>query len=156
MEYGYKESRFEEYKRAVFDKNIGPIITTSMNRCIHCTRCIRFAEEVAGVYDLGTMGRGNHTEIGTYIDKMVSSELSGNLVDLCPVGALVSGPHKYVSRSWETRKNNSIDLMESILPKVEYNRRGPELIRCLPKIDYEVNEEWISDKSRYIYDGLKR
>ena len=156
MEYGYKQSRFEEYKRAVFDKDIGPIIGTVMNRCIHCTRCIRFGEEVGGVYDMGTMGRGEATEVGTYVENMVDSELSGNIADLCPVGALVSKPHSFMIRNFEVRKTNSIDLMESIIPSVEMEHRGGELIRILPRVNEDVNEEWISDKSRYAYDGLKR
>ena len=156
MGYGFETSRYNEYKRAVEDKNIGPIITTNMNRCIHCTRCVRFAEEVIGENELGTMGRGKATEIGTYVEKMFTSELSGNLADLCPVGALSHGPYAFTSRPHELKSVNSIDIMESIIPSVEYNYRGPEIMRCLPKIHELVNDEWISDKSRYAYDGLKR
>ena len=135
---------------------MGPLIKTIMNWCIHCTRCIRFSEEVAGVFDLGTVGRGKATEIGTYIDKMITSELSGNLVDLCPVGALTNSPYSFSTRPWELTWTNSIDLMEGIVPNVEYNWRGVEIMRALPRINEEVNEEWISDKSWYSYDGLKR
>ena len=154
--YGYQEGRNKEFRRAVEDKNVGPLIKTIMNRCIHCTRCIRFSEEVGGVYDLGTVGRGKSTEIGTYVDKMITSELSGNLVDLCPVGALTNAPYSFSTRPWELTRTNSIDLMEGIVPSVEYNWRGVEILRSLPRINEEVNEEWISDKSRYSYDGLKR
>lgn len=154
--YGYETGRYMEYKRAVQDKNLGPLISTYMTRCIHCTRCVRFSEEVAGSFDLGTVGRGRETEIGTYIEKMVTSELSGNLVDLCPVGALTNGPYAFTSRPWELQKTNSIDLMEAIIPPVMYNSRGPELMRSLPRVHENVNEEWLSDKSRYSYDGLKR
>jgi NADH dehydrogenase (ubiquinone) Fe-S protein 1 len=156
VKYGYKTGRFDEYKRAVEDKNIGPLISTIMNRCIHCTRCIRFSQEVAGVFDLGTVGRGTHTEIGTYVNKMVTSELSGNLVDLCPVGALTNAPYAFTSRPWELCRTSSIDLMEGIIPSVEFDFRGPEIMRVLPMVNEKVNMEWISDKSRYSYDGLKR
>ncbi len=154
--YGYGEGRFIEFKRAVEDKNVGPLISTVMNRCIHCTRCIRFSEEVAGIFDLGTIGRGQDTEIGTYIEKMVTSELSGNLVDLCPVGALTNAPYSFTTRPWELQRTYSIDLMEAIIPNVEFNTRGPEIMRVLPRLHEDVNEEWISDKSRYSYDGIKR
>ena len=154
--YGYETGRFQEYKRAVEDKNLGPLVSTIMTRCIHCTRCVRFAEEVAGEYDLGTVGRGQDTEIGTYIEKMVGSELSGNLVDLCPVGALTNGPYAFTSRSWEVSETNSVDLMEAIIPPIMVNSRGPEIMRVLPRVHEDVNEEWIGDKSRYSYDGLKR
>jgi NADH dehydrogenase (ubiquinone) Fe-S protein 1 len=154
--YGYQTSRYREFKRAVEDKNIGPIIQTNMTRCIHCTRCVRFAEEVMGVYDLGTVGRGKGTEIGTYIEKMLVSEISGNLADLCPVGALTHGPYAFTSRPHELKTTSSIDLMEAIIPRVEFNYRGPEIKRTLPRVNEEVNDEWISDKSRYAYDGLGR
>jgi len=154
--YGYETSRYREFKRAVEDKNVGPLILTNMNRCIHCTRCVRFAEEVMGIYDLGTIGRGKATEIGTYVDKMLVSEISGNLADLCPVGALTHGPYAFTSRPHELKTTASVDLMEAILPRVEHNYRGPEIMRTLPRVHEEVNDEWISDKSRYAYDGLKR
>lgn len=156
INYGYETGRFQEFKRAVEDKNVGPLVSTIMTRCIHCTRCVRFAEEVAGEYDLGTVGRGQDTEIGTYIDKMINSELSGNLVDLCPVGALTNGPYAFTSRSWELLETNSIDLMEGIVSPIMVNSRGSEIMRMLPRVHENVNEEWIADKSRYSYDGLKR
>ena len=127
-----------------------------MTRCIHCTRCVRFSEEVAGVSDLGTTGRGKATEIGTYVDKMMTSELSGNIVDLCPVGALTNAPYAFTSRPWELVSTNSIDLLEPLCPNVIFDRRGSEIMRSLPRVNEEVNEEWLSDKSRYSYDGLKR
>lgn len=156
QEYGYKTGRFDEYKRSVEDKDFGPIINTHMTRCIHCTRCIRFAEEIAGFSDLGTIGRGQKTEISTYVTKMLSSELSGNLADICPVGALTHGPYSFTSRPFELKQTQSVDLMESIIPPVEYYHRGPEIMRALPMVNEEVNDEWISDKSRYSYDGLAR
>ena len=127
-----------------------------MTRCIHCTRCVRFAEEIGGVSDLGTTGRGKATEIGTYVDKMMTSELSGNLVDLCPVGALTNGPYAFTSRPWELVSTNSVDLLDSLCPNVTFDKRGPEIMRSLPRVNDDVNEEWLSDKSRYSYDGLKR
>jgi len=127
-----------------------------MNRCIHCTRCIRFSQEVAGVWDLGTFGRGKKTEVGTYVEKMMTSELSGNLVDLCPVGALTNGAYSFTSRPWELLRTNSVDLMEGIIPSVEFDSRGTEIMRVLPRIHEDVNEEWIADKSRFSYDGMKR
>lgn len=134
----------------------GPLVSTVMTRCIHCTRCVRFAEEIAGVYDLGTTGRGTATEIGTYVDKMMTSELSGNLVDLCPVGALTNAPYAFTSRPWELKSINSVDLLDSLCPNVTFDKRGNEIMRSLPRVNEEVNEEWLSDKSRYSYDGLKR
>lgn len=127
-----------------------------MTRCIHCTRCIRFSEEIAGVFDLGTTGRGNSTEIGTYIDKMMTSELSGNLVDLCPVGALTNAPYAFTTRPWELLSTNSIDLLEPLCPNVIFDKRNAEIMRSLPRVNEDVNEEWLADKSRYSYDGLKR
>jgi NADH dehydrogenase (ubiquinone) Fe-S protein 1 len=154
--YGYKKGRFKEYKRAVEDKNLGPLIATVMNRCIHCTRCIRFSEEIMGVFDLGTIGRGRSTEIGTYIEKFVSNELSGNLIDLCPVGALTNGPYAYTSRPWELTSVDTIDLMDGLGSNIQVDARGAEIMRVLPRIHEEINEEWISDKSRFSYDGLKK
>lgn len=127
-----------------------------MTRCIHCTRCVRFSKEIAGVQDLGTTGRGKDSEIGTYVEKMMTSELSGNLVDLCPVGALTNGPYAFTSRPWELLSTNSIDLMEAVCPNVTFDKRGPEIMRSLPRVNDDVNDEWISDKSRYSYDGMKR
>lgn len=154
--YGYKQGRFLEYKRAVEDKELGPLISTIMTRCIHCTRCIRFSEEVAGLPMLGTTGRGRETEVGTYVEKLMTSELSGNLVDLCPVGALTNAPYAFTARPWELRIINSFDVLDSITPAIVVNTRGPEVMRILPRIHEEVNEEWIHDRSRHAYDGLKR
>ena len=154
--YGYGVSRFSEYKRSVEDKQIGPIVKTTMTRCIHCTRCVRFSEEVAGDFNLGTTGRGRDTEIGTYVSNLVYSELSGNIVDLCPVGALTSGPYAFKARPWELKVNPSVDIIDPIMPLIQVDSRGSELMRILPKIHEEVNEEWISDKSRYAFDGNKR
>ena len=134
----------------------GPLVSTVMNRCIHCTRCIRFSEEIAGVSDLGTTGRGKATEIGTYVDKMMTSELSGNIVDLCPVGALTNAPYAFTSRPWELISTNSIDILEPLCANVTFDKRGPEIMRSLPRVNEDVNEEWLADKSRYSYDGLKR
>ncbi len=154
--YGYGQGRFNEYKRSVEDKNIGPIVKTVMTRCIHCTRCIRFSEDVAGDYNLGTTGRGQNTEISTYIENLVYHELSGNIVDLCPVGALTSNPYAFKARPWELKQNYTIDTFEPILPSVQIDSRGAEVMRVLPKINEQVNEEWINDKSRYAFDGIKR
>lgn len=117
-QYGYGDSRYNEYKRAVEDKNLGPLISTIMNRCIHCTRCIRFSDEVGGVTELGTSGRGRNTEIGTYIEKMITSELQGNLVDVCPVGALTNAPYAFTSRPWELKSYDSVDVFDTIIPLI--------------------------------------
>ena len=154
--YGYKQGRFLEYKRAVEDKELGPLIATIMTRCIHCTRCIRFSEEVAGMPVMGTTGRGRETEVGTYVEHLITSELSGNLVDLCPVGALTNAPYAFTARPWELRIINSFDVMDSLTPAIVVNTRGPEVMRVLPRIHEEINEEWIHDRSRHSYDGLKR
>jgi NADH dehydrogenase (ubiquinone) Fe-S protein 1 len=154
--YGYQVGRFLEYKRSVEDKEFGPLIATIMTRCIHCTRCVRFAEEVAGSPVLGTTGRGRETEIGTYVEKLVTSELSGNLVDLCPVGALTNAPYAFTARPWELRYLNSFDVSDSIGPAITVNTRGSEVMRILPRIHEDINEEWIHDRSRHSFDGLKR
>ncbi|XP_072434696.1 NADH-ubiquinone oxidoreductase 75 kDa subunit, mitochondrial [Chiloscyllium punctatum] len=156
MMFGSDRSRFTEGKRAVEDKNIGPLVKTIMTRCIHCTRCIRFASEVAGVDDLGTTGRGNEMQVGTYIEKMFMSEVSGNIIDLCPVGALTSKPYAFTARPWETRKTESIDVMDAIGSNIVVSTRTGEVLRILPRLHEDVNEEWISDKTRFAYDGLKR
>lgn len=153
--YGYNEGRFKEYKRAVEDKNLGPLIKTIMNRCIHCTRCVRFSEDIAGVWDLGTIGRGKSTEIGTYVEKMVTSELSGNLIDLCPVGALTNSPYAFTSRPWELKSYYSIDVLDALGANTQIDTRGAEIKRVLPRVNEDVNEEWIADKGRFSYDGLK-
>ncbi|OMJ95500.1 hypothetical protein SteCoe_1096 [Stentor coeruleus] len=154
--YGYKQGRFLEYKRAVEDKDYGPLVTTIMTRCIHCTRCIKFSEEIAGMPVLGTTGRGRETEVGTYIGRLMTSELSGNLVDLCPVGALTNGPYAFTARPWELRIINSFDVLDPMTPAIVVNTRGPEVMRVLPRIHDEINEEWIHDRSRHAFDGLKQ
>ena len=154
--FGKGETRFENSKRAVSDKNMGPLIKTTMTRCIHCTRCVRFANEVAGVEDLGATGRGENVEISTYLEKAVTSELSGNLVDLCPVGALTSKPYQFVARPWELTKTESIDVMDAIGSNIRIDSRDGKVLRILPKINESINEEWISDKSRYAIDGLSK
>ncbi len=154
--YGFDKSRYEENKRAVKDKDFGPLIETHMTRCIHCTRCIRFSTEVAGVPDIGAIGRGEHMEITTYLDAAVGSEMSGNVIDLCPVGALTSKPYAFVARPWELKKTESIDVMDAVGSNIRIDARGPEVLRVLPRLNEDVNEEWISDKTRFAYDGLKR
>ncbi|XP_030066553.1 NADH-ubiquinone oxidoreductase 75 kDa subunit, mitochondrial [Microcaecilia unicolor] len=156
MMFGSDRSRFLEGKRAVEDKNIGPLVKTIMTRCIQCTRCIRFASEIAGVDDLGTTGRGNAMQVGTYVEKMFMSELSGNIIDICPVGALTSKPYAFTSRPWETRKTESIDVLDAVGSNIVVSTRGGEVMRILPKMHEDINEEWISDKTRFAYDGLKR
>ncbi|XP_068165426.1 NADH-ubiquinone oxidoreductase 75 kDa subunit, mitochondrial-like [Antennarius striatus] len=156
MQFGSDRSRFSEQKRAVEDKNIGPLIKTIMTRCIQCTRCVRFASEIAGVEDLGTTGRGNDLQIGTYVEKMFMSELSGNVIDICPVGALTSKPYAFTARPWETRKTESIDVLDAVGSNIVVSTRGGEVMRVLPRLNEDINEEWISDKTRFAYDGLKR
>lgn len=155
MKYGRGSSRFREEKRAVKDKYMGPLIKTHMTRCIHCTRCIRFLEDVAGTSDLGTIGRGEHIEVSTYISKAITSELSGNIIDLCPVGALTSKPYAFTARNWELNKTESIDVLDAVGSNIRIDTRGKEVMRILPRLHEEVNEEWISDKARFSYDGLK-
>src|SRR5918912_3090948 len=156
MGYGFDRSRYHENKRAVPDKELGPLVKTSMNRCIHCTRCIRFATEVAGVEELGATGRGESMEIGTYVEKALTSELSGNMIDLCPVGALTSKPYAFVARPWELRKTESVDVLDAVGSNIRIDARGREVMRILPRLHEGINEEWISDKTRYAYDGLRR
>ncbi|KXN81867.1 NADH-ubiquinone oxidoreductase 78 kDa subunit, mitochondrial [Leucoagaricus sp. SymC.cos] len=157
MRYGADRTRFHEItgKRAVENKDLGPLVKTSMNRCIQCTRCVRFANEVAGVEELGTTGRGNDMQIGTYVEKTMDSELSGNIVDLCPVGALTSKPYAYHARPWELKSTESIDVMDAVGSNIRIDSRGVQVMRIQPKTNDDVNEEWISDKTRYAYDGLK-
>jgi NADH-quinone oxidoreductase subunit G len=152
--YGNGSSRFHENKRAVKDKYMGPLVKTHMTRCIHCTRCVRFITDVAGVPELGTIGRGEHTEISTYIEKALSSELSGNIIDVCPVGALTSKPYAFKARSWELRKFESIDIMDAMGSNVMIYYKGLEVMRVLPVNNDDINEEWITDKARFAYDGL--
>ncbi|XP_056145660.1 NADH-ubiquinone oxidoreductase 75 kDa subunit, mitochondrial-like isoform X2 [Lampris incognitus] len=156
MQFGSDRSRFTEGKRAVEDKNIGPLIKTIMTRCIQCTRCVRFASEIAGVEELGTTGRGNDLQIGTYVEKMFMSELSGNVIDICPVGALTSKPYAFTARPWETRKTETIDVLDALGSNILVSTRGGEVMRILPRLNEDINEEWISDKTRFAYDGLKR
>ena len=156
MGYGMDHSRYAENKRAVKDKNLGPLVKTVMTRCIHCTRCIRFISEVAGVPDLGATSRGEHMEVGTYVEKALSSELSANIIDLCPVGALTSKPYAFVARSWELVKIDSVDVLDAVGANIRVDLRGPEVLRILPRLNEDVNEEWLGDKSRFALDGLKR
>jgi NADH dehydrogenase (ubiquinone) Fe-S protein 1 len=153
--FGSDRSRFYEAKRTVEDKNYGPLVKTIMTRCIHCTRCVRFATEIAGVEDLGATGRGNETEIGTYIGNTMKSELSGNVIDLCPVGALTSKPYAFTSRPWEIKSSNSIDVSDGLGSNIRVDFKGTEILRILPRLNENINEEWISDKARFSYDGLK-
>ncbi|KAL0089371.1 NADH dehydrogenase Fe-S protein subunit 1 NDUFS1 [Phycomyces blakesleeanus] len=157
MRYGSDRGRFNEPsgKRAVEDKSFGPLIKTEMTRCIQCTRCVRFANEVAGAPELGTSGRGNEMQIGTYIEKTIDSEMSGNVIDLCPVGALTSKPYQMTSRPWELKKYETIDVSDAIGSNIRLDTRGVEVMRILPRLNDEINEEWISDKTRFFYDGLK-
>jgi NADH-quinone oxidoreductase subunit G len=156
MAFGFDRSRYREPKRAVTEKNFGPLIKTAMTRCIHCTRCVRFITEVAGVEELGATGRGEHLEIGTYVEKAISSELSGNIIDLCPVGALLSKPYAFTARPWELAKTESIDVTDAVGASIRIDSRGREVMRILPRLNEAVNEEWISDKARFSYDGLQR
>ncbi len=154
MFYGVDKSRYKENKRSVPEKNMGPLIKTQMTRCIHCTRCIRFATEVAGVTELGAIGRGENMEITTYLEKSMESELSANVVDLCPVGALTSKPYVFEARPWELKKTETIDVMDAIGSNIRVDTYGWEVKRVLPRINEDINEEWISDKTRYACDGL--
>ena len=154
--YGGDHSRYDENKRAVKDKDLGPLVKTVMTRCIHCTRCIRFCAEVAGVPELGATARGETMEVGTYVEKALTSELSGNLIDICPVGALTSKPYAFVARPWELRKTDSVDVLDAVGAAIRVDARGPEVLRILPRLNEDVNEEWLADKSRFALDGLKR
>ena len=154
MFYGVDKSRFKENKRAVPDKNMGPLIKTQMTRCIHCTRCIRFATEIAGVPELGAIGRGEDMQITTYLEQSIQSELSGNVIDLCPVGALTSKPYVFEARPWELKKTETIDVMDAIGSNIRVDTYDWEVKRVLPIINEDINEEWISDKTRYACDGL--
>ncbi|OFW99908.1 MAG: NADH-quinone oxidoreductase subunit G [Alphaproteobacteria bacterium RIFCSPHIGHO2_12_FULL_63_12] len=156
MAYGRDGSRYEENKRAVEEKYMGPLIKTIMTRCIQCTRCVRFATEIAGVDDLGLVNRGENAEITTYLEKAVDSELTGNLIDVCPVGALTSRPYAFNARPWELTKTETIDVMDAVGSNIRVDARGREVMRILPRLHEEINEEWISDKTRFIWDGLKR
>ena len=155
MAYGVDGSRYLENKRAVEDKYIGPLVKTIMTRCIHCTRCIRFGAEVAGVEDLGATGRGEDMEITSYLERAMRSELQGNIIDLCPVGALTSKPYEFHARPWELVKTESIDVMDAVGSAIRVDTRGREVMRILPRLNEAVNEEWISDKTRFVWDGLR-
>lgn len=154
-QYGQGASRYHEHKRSVEDKYMGPVIKTQMTRCIHCTRCIRFSTEIAGVPELGAYGRGEHMEVGTYVEQALTSELSGNLVDICPVGALTSRPYAFTSRPWELKKTESIDVMDAVGSNIRIDSRGQAVLRVLPRVNEAINEEWISDKTRHACDGLR-
>ena len=156
MGYGLDGSRFSENKRAVDNKHMGPLISTVMTRCIHCTRCVRFATEVAGVPELGAIGRGESMEITTYLEKTLASELSANVIDLCPVGALTSRPYAFAARPWELNKVETIDVMDALGSNIRVDARGAQVMRVLPRLNEDINEEWISDKTRYAIDGLRR
>src|SRR5579863_7871315 len=156
MAYGFDRGRFQENKRAVADKDFGPLVATSMNRCIHCTRCVRFLTEVAGVEELGATGRGENMEISTYIERSLTSEHSANIIDLCPVGALTSKPYAFVARPWELTKMESVDVLDAVGSNIRIDARGPQVLRILPRLNEEVNEEWISDKTRFAVDGLAK
>lgn len=153
--YGKNNSRYNEEKRIVEDKNMGALIRTNMTRCIHCTRCSRFIEDIAGTAEIGAFGRGEHMEISTFLEQTVTSELSGNIIDLCPVGALTSKPFSYTARSWELEKTDTIDVMDAVGSNIRVDSRGFEVMRVLPRINEQINEEWISDVTRFSYDGLK-
>src|ERR1700687_624705 len=155
MTYGVDSSRYAENKRAVEDKYIGPLVKTIMTRCIHCTRCIRFATEVAGVPELGAIGRGEDMEITTYLEHAMTSELQSNVVDLCPVGALTSKPYAFQARPWELIKTESVDVMDAVGCNIRVDTRGREVLRILPRLNEDINEEWISDKTRHVADGLR-
>lgn len=154
--YGFDRSRYAENKRAVKDKNLGPLIKTIMTRCINCTRCVRFGEEIAGTTELGQLNRGEDAEIGTFIEKAVSTELSGNMIDICPVGALTSKPYAFKARSWELRKTETVDVHDAVGSNIRVDSRGGEVLRVLPRLHEDVNEEWINDRTRFSYDGLKK
>ncbi|MBT3359486.1 MAG: NADH-quinone oxidoreductase subunit G [Rhodospirillales bacterium] len=154
--YGAERSRYREKKRAVEEKDLGPLVRTVMTRCIHCTRCIRFITNIAGVPEMGATARGEHMEVGTYVEKALSSELSGNIIDLCPVGALTSAPYAFTARPWELAHTESVDVHDALGSNIRIDTRGSEVMRVLPRVHEDVNEEWISDKSRFANDGLKR
>jgi NADH-quinone oxidoreductase subunit G len=155
MAYGMDHNRYAENKRAVEDKNLGPLVKTEMTRCIQCTRCVRFTTEVAGVEEMGATGRGEDMEITTYLGRAISSELQGNIIDLCPVGALTSKPYEFKARPWELRKTDTIDVMDALGSNIRVDARGREVMRILPRTHEDVNEEWISDKTRFVWDGLR-
>ena len=154
--YGMDHSRYSENKRAVKDKYLGPLVKTFMTRCIHCTRCIRFSSEVAGVPEMGATSRGESMEVGTYIEKALTTELSGNLIDICPVGALLNKPYSFVARPWELNRTDTVDVHDALGTNIRVDARGSEVLRVLPRLNEDVNEEWLADKGRFSHDGLKR
>ncbi len=156
MAYGGDRGRYKEEKRAVKEKSYGPLVKPIMTRCIHCTRCVRFITDVAGVPELGGTFRGEHLEIGTYVEKALSSELSGNIIDLCPVGALTNKPYAFTARSWELKKTESIDVFDAVGANIRVDTRGNQVMRVIPRVNDDVNEEWLGDKSRFAVDGLLR
>ena len=156
MAYGFDRSRYHESKRAKVDPDLGPLVKTVMTRCIQCTRCVRFADEIAGTPDLGLVNRGEDVEITTFVEKVINTELSGNLVDICPVGALTNKPYEFTARPWELRKTESIDAHDAVGSNIRIDVRGGEVMRVLPRLHEDVNEEWINDRTRYAHDGLKR
>jgi len=156
LHYGFDKSRYEENKRAVNNKYMGPLVSTIMTRCIHCTRCVRFSTEVAGVDDLGLLGRGENAEITTYLEKTIRSELSGNIIDLCPVGALTNKPYEFKARPWELKKTESIDVFDAMGSSIRIDSIGKTVLRVLPRLNEQINEEWINDKSRFAIDGLTK
>jgi len=156
MAFGRSSSRYQEDKRAVEDKYIGPLVKTVMTRCIHCTRCVRFMAEIAGTDEIGLIGRGEEAEITTYLEQSLSSELQGNIIDLCPVGALTARPYAFHARPWELTKTETIDVMDAMGCAIRVDTRGREVMRILPRVNEAINEEWISDKTRFIWDGLRR
>ena len=153
--YALGKSRYEENRRVVADKYMGPLIKTSMTRCIHCTRCIRFTSDIAGIDEIAAVGRGEHMEITSYLEQAIKTELSGNVIDLCPVGALVSKPYAYKARKWDLASTESIDVLDALGSNIRLDAKGAEIVRILPKLNEDINEEWISDKTRFAYDGLK-
>lgn len=152
--YGSDRNRYEEPKRAVVDKDLGPLVKTVMTRCIHCTRCIRFATEIAGVQEMGATGRGEEMSVGTYVEEALASELSGNMIDLCPVGALTSKPYAFVACPWELQHTDSIDVMDAVGSAIRIDHRDGRVLRILPRVNNEINEEWLADTGRFAYDGL--
>lgn len=156
MAFGKNDSRYKEDKRAVEEKDFGPLVKTEMTRCIHCTRCVRFITDVAGIPEIGALYRGEDMQIATYIEKAITSELSGNIIDLCPVGALTSKPYAFRARSWELEKTESIDVLDAVGSNIRIDSRGKEVMRILPRLNEDINEEWISDKTRFACDGLMR
>ena len=156
LAYGVDFSRYIEPKRAVLDLDLGPLVETHMTRCISCTRCVRFITEVAGMPEMGQIGRGENSEITSYLGRTLESELQGNIIDLCPVGALTSKPYAFTARPWELSKTNSIDVMDALGSNIRIDSKGKNIMRIIPRNHDGINEEWLSDKSRYIWDGLNK